>query len=675
MSTEVFGGNRAAKKAAISHECSNSVRSTKFSGIKCTDEQTLRNMRHKHYLRTSQKQGFLHCETCGYDCIQEQMVSEGLKAAGVHSKNQAERDRQSESERKARLKLQMARHNAGLTDKNIKPTWASFLIKVARNLHEMAHRSSCFKKNCHECRFNIPFRSCSATKVHFYENDKMRWASWDGATRSRAPFYIEHKRDPFDVFANCYHQIMSDVLACNSNISIAIDGAGIMYCTGYAGKRTHSDDTEVYQKVCHAVCKQLSKRQAAQSEESGADASFADGFKILLNAVLTNTSNHVISAPLAHYILNHGSRFRFSHTFGLIPWMDLFQGNAARFRLLADTYSDAPYLLALAYDYWYHPKELEGLSAHEFYTSYEKTSLKNDRCGRVFPFCDGHPEHRTKGIAKSRNATLASICHHDLEDAINQDGQSLLDVTAAPYSASMEDRAHRILVMFVPYRNLDDLKTQKSYVRFLQDAVSDGLINDGVMQILGNMQDCRNSLNSKCVLDPLTRNTRKPEIEEDGSNKRTEEETLKREEADRMAALMAILDESHDKRESWDGRSDYTSVSLDGLINRLQRRRSDAVMLPTPVLSDSGPIFTRGACGPVDIIDAQDDTENTERVTQPRLIDLAVTATARHVGNDASKATDTAGIVANGTVESINMWAEISFTNEDDRGGSPMPIR
>ena len=44
-----------------------------------------------------------------------------------------------------------------------------------------------------------------------------------------------------------------------------------------------------------------------------------EGFRNMYVGILANTQAHIISATLGHYIVRHGSRFRFSHKFVYIP--------------------------------------------------------------------------------------------------------------------------------------------------------------------------------------------------------------------------------------------------------------------------------------------------------------------------------------------------------------------
>ena len=74
----------------------------------------------------------------------------------------------------------------------------------------------------------------------------------------------------------------------------------------------------------------------------------------------------------------------------------------------------------------------------------------------------------------------------------------------------MSDYSKIASTLFCPFRLLNDIKIDGSYLLFFQKQVIDNLVNKDHQTILKNAQDCRNSFNAGRPKDCLQRDTNKP---------------------------------------------------------------------------------------------------------------------------------------------------------------------
>ena len=74
----------------------------------------------------------------------------------------------------------------------------------------------------------------------------------------------------------------------------------------------------------------------------------------------------------------------------------------------------------------------------------------------------------------------------------------------------MELYAKKASVLFVPFRNIDELKPGGQFLPNFKEAVISNVITDNHCRILQNIQDSRNSLNAGQTKDALERETEEP---------------------------------------------------------------------------------------------------------------------------------------------------------------------
>jgi hypothetical protein len=124
---------------------------------------------------------------------------------------------------------------------------------------------------------------------------------------------------------NRYHHRLSTILGCNTNVQCGIDGAHMMYVTYYSTKNTQSEDKLAYCQVAKTLYARIRQQEEAQLDPElcidavQAPTPFCEGYRRLLSAVLSHTrQGHVVSAPMAWFIMRKGTRFLLSNDFGYV---------------------------------------------------------------------------------------------------------------------------------------------------------------------------------------------------------------------------------------------------------------------------------------------------------------------------------------------------------------------
>jgi hypothetical protein len=128
----------------------------------------------------------------------------------------------------------------------------------------------------------------------------------------------------------------------------------------------------------------------------------------MYTGILANCQAHVISATLAHYIVRHGSRFRYSHQFAYIPvaqydhyfrnmeiWTPLQFAKEGRFAVGSNIIN-----------YLERSEELEDECNLNFFIEYKQTRLskKLKDSGDFFAFLESHPSKDTFCMTHRENS-------------------------------------------------------------------------------------------------------------------------------------------------------------------------------------------------------------------------------------------------------------------------------
>ena len=134
---------------------------------------------------------------------------------------------------------------------------------------------------------------------------------------------------------NQYNDVASLVLSCNTNVNSA-DRAGIFYMTMYSTKHNQTEEKLAFLAVCEGLSRRIEYQLKVLAENPDIEVQPQDrnkpdsseGPKRVLSAMYAHTSNLVVSATLAHFLLSMLECFQFSHDYDtlflphLLDWFD-----------------------------------------------------------------------------------------------------------------------------------------------------------------------------------------------------------------------------------------------------------------------------------------------------------------------------------------------------------------
>jgi len=364
------------------------------------------------------------------------------------------------------------------------PFWGNknirdILLKYRFEEHSASHAGSCFKKGC-ECRFFFPFMSCTHTYIHedrgVNNENKTTRHCLDGTVNYVYPFMVITKRPMGCQFINSHNTAISEVFNFNTNIQIG-DSSQVFYSTLYTSKSTQDEDSEKQLVVGRAVIKRmkrlLEEKQLNESNQITTDPSFVEGLCRVLSGLNAATSRYVVSTPLAHLIIcKGGSRFTCSADVSnlLVTQLEaVLEGQATMVRIRTSKVPGADvrcWCDSLADDYIYRPTkpELEDICFYEMTSKYKK-EYKKHKTGSIdtAEFCESHPGHAFSRlrILKIRTIPMMSLPRDKLCPMEELD---LGNTKPAEQSHDKREMyAKMALLMFYPFRTLNDLKRKDSY--------------------------------------------------------------------------------------------------------------------------------------------------------------------------------------------------------------------
>lgn len=399
-----------------------------------------------------------------------------------------------------------------------------FIVDAAYNHH--VHTPSCFKHKtdqynkaalCEECRYKYPKRPKRTTIIQESSPIKQPWFLWNGSNKERYVKEIHLKRSEYDIFQNnCCPQISYSNLTCNTNLSFILPGPVAHYCIGYTMKNTQKDEGKEYEFVRAASEKILSKVKDDDTCEAVA-------FRRLLSATFAHQSNNIVGAAMAAYLTRNKSRFYFSHSFAWCPLRDitnLLNGENVNAAIAIN--ENSAYFHCEALHYLCRPTELEDVPVFKFYSQYEVCKQTENNKDSVYTFHNTsqfkHPSFDDltntclQGVRPRKIQRLAKVYQHDFPDTAMFEG-NILDYFT-PINDYMEQYSFKVLLLFLPIREKQDMLLDNSYTKKLRQVVLDNKFDSTVFQFLQNIQDTKaNNLRNSLTQDDLQRNTNTPDLD------------------------------------------------------------------------------------------------------------------------------------------------------------------
>jgi hypothetical protein len=500
------------------------------------DPTILRCARHKD-LYDEVKGGIMFCPDCEQTVSSIDIVNKALQRwkDGLIPGHRAQHNRPDTMIPLSKERLDMAAytfsyHMNGGCFTETDPFWGNnsvreTLLGYRFEEHSFCHSASCFKKDC-ECRFFFPFMSTNSTYIHEDKGDKDQsktlWYFLDGSTNTVYPFMVLPKRPMGCQFINAHNKTISNVFNFNTNIQIG-DASQVYYSTLYTSKSTQDKDSEKQIRIGRAVIKRIKRVLDDNNRE---EPSFGEGLSRVLSGLNAATTRNVISATMAHLIpCNDGSRFVYSHIFSylLLGQMEAtLEGQDINVRIRSNklqnkiiTWPDS-----LADDYIHRPidYELDQICFYEMTRCYKKgfNAFQSMQGGaKKYKFMESHPGHKFSHLIQLKFPSIPRI---SLPKGTLCPLQELdLNCTNPPHHVvgKREMYAKVALLLFHPFRQLNDLKTDGSYWRLFCKELKNHINNEDTVfwkkgfEILQNIQD-RSTLEKhvKHARDPISITTK-----------------------------------------------------------------------------------------------------------------------------------------------------------------------
>jgi len=374
------------------------------------------------------------------------------------------------------------------------------------NEHYALHGPRCFKKGKECTSGSFPQASCTGTCINEDNGEDMkmleRYLLNGGKIKRTAPWLVLPKRPLGCQYLNTHNKPISTIFNCNSNVIIG-DPSNTFYLTLYGSKSTQKEDKEKNERIMKALIRRLKRLQMKRDEcrSLGNDVEnnqgdFAQGLSMVLSALNASTSRDIVSSTMAHYLVqNKGSRFKASHEpkHLLIHQLEeILDDKAVNFTLRRTnkTKVDGTAVQwpdSSSHDYLYRPGNpsnigdgvnFECMCAYEFTELYEKKffsfkDMDDDKQDIIAPgtekskryrFIDGHPGQDFAYVEKLKLPAVAVVSLPKGKLCLLKDLE--LDPDTPPSDLAKdkrEDYAKMALMMFYPFRELDDLTTGGKY--------------------------------------------------------------------------------------------------------------------------------------------------------------------------------------------------------------------
>ena len=463
------------------------------------------------------------------------------------------------------------------------------LLRVRFDEHEWCHRASCFKKGC-ECRFIHPQLTCLQTHIHQDEGKNgehvIEWHRLDGDSIEMAPWMVLPRRPMGCQSINTHNVALSEFLNCNTNIQIG-DMSQVYYSTLYNSKSTQAEDSERQQRVGHTIIKRLLRieEEILEGKRKPEDVQdgFVEGLCRMLGGMNAATSRNVISSTMAHLLVcNNGSRFQFSHDFGnlLVGQLEAtLEGRPTDVRVRTNVLKGERIVWpdSSADDYIHRPnhEDIDQLCSYELTMLYKKKYKQfREMAGSVgvgddsisgdedeegdagddcdnnmaqhyekekYAFVDTHPGHSFSHLAKLKLLVIPKVALPQMKLCNVEDLEIKSENPSDDTKENRENYAKMALLMFYPFRHLNDLKKKGSYWKKFHRELKIWKINrkrskkstkrkhtkfwERGFQILQNMQDTLTMEKKvKRARDPITMTTQCEQPDDPGTKTRQNDE-------------------------------------------------------------------------------------------------------------------------------------------------------
>ena len=619
--------------------------------LEFANDQQLRNLRHKHGLEHEQ------CVLCVCQSCNETYTGDGLAMRRVMDEKYWDL---TDEEIKALVSVEILKSSSPeapriLTDATVAK------INHRFNNHLSHHTRTCFKKG-DECRANLPDLEEPMTRVDWSEKKYTQY-DWKGKEFEQHNITVRPKRHKQDAYTNTYCKAVSwSKGAANSNVSITTGCRSCIYCSCYAAKKTQKEDS--------AELKKLGMYVASRFAEERKESRLFEGLSRLMGAVIVGTSEHVVSAPMASYLVRNQSRFQFSEEFAYIPIrevVELLESNGRDLKLSVQGHTKGCFYSSQALHYLHRPKNIaEHMSMMDFFQEYYPArTFGESKPGEDDLEIDdtNHPGYEKQVFKRRATPALGQFSHWNIPDSSTLGGD-IMDIGLHQGNSTIEQYCRSILVLFHPFRKVEDLTIQGSYFRKFRQLYHTG-VPPRIREILGNVQMAYNTLQMPPSCDPIKEKTQQYK-----------------------SPLSAKEDEDDDDDDFFDGL--LTMLSQQGASAKPKVEGIDCLSLKSlrkegargcgffdlprveectpPMPNDSGSFVQIAATSAASTASAttnNDIAARRDRASMGQLMRLTYSNSRRRTENSTVGNTRPPEVIADGTAYSIIKWSRREDLNMD----------
>ena len=228
--------------------------------------------------------------------------------------------------------------------------------------------------------------------------------------------------------------------------------------------------------------------------------------------IYTHASGHIIAAPMAHWVALNGSRFRHSQAYHRVPIfpMEKYLLDMPLTMRFKRSCNGRRMAFHECMHYLFRPQEMENMCCYAFYQDIQfvSNSEAKKEDSETSLFTKKHPCKSFLTTTYRPLSAVPSFAWNFLPSTRNFEGPILdpVDSTSADYEHK-EEYARRFLMLFLPFRKLENLKENGSYTCRLQKAHARNKIDVAMFAIANQIQNIHNLLESAIV------ETDAPEVE------------------------------------------------------------------------------------------------------------------------------------------------------------------
>jgi len=400
------------------------------------------------------------------------------------------------------------------------------LLHFAFDEHDYTHRGTCFKGGKVECRGDLPEMTSEKSVIfdksaidalnHNHrcvrdnEGEKIILCHHlNGEIEEKSQYMILPRRTNGSQFLNQHNVPISDVLACNTNVTLG-DPSHTYYTTLYKSKDTQAEDKMAYHRVNASLGRRLWRAQQQQQqqqqhqqeqlqqeqeqheekegrggkqEETDIDDQTCpvEGLGRVMTGINALLSRDIVSSTMAHLLISQGGeRFTYSHEFFSISLQNienvLEEKKTMYFRLRRNWSNTEKKTISWAdcwaYDYIFRPDSLENLSVYEYamwykkeYKSFKELNSESIRQPKnlKYKFNEGHQGRKYCHLSKRKHPVIPIISM--ATNLCNVKSLCVLDDSPTDEGTLQhrERYAKTAIMLFYPFRNANDLVESGTY--------------------------------------------------------------------------------------------------------------------------------------------------------------------------------------------------------------------